>query len=73
MDVSSIALSGLWNAESQLGAAATSLARAVNPEAEVDFPQAIAELIAARLEFLASLRVVRVSDETTGALLDVFA
>jgi len=72
MDISSIALTGLQNAQNRFDRAAAAVTRASsNPEDVVDLSRQTVEMLAAKNQFSASVRVARVADEMQKSLLDM--
>lgn len=72
MDISAIALSGLQNAQNRFDRAAAGVTRAtLNPGDSVDLSQQAVDMLAAKTQFGASIRVAHVADEMQKSLLDM--
>ena len=73
MDVSSIALGGLAIAERALERTATRLTAAGDPAAMVDIAGEMINLMHARTDFGANLKVLETGQEMQKYLIDIFA
>jgi len=71
MDVTSIALGGLEQAQSQLDSTAKQIAGLGSPTDTVDLSQAAVSLLQARNDFQANLATIKVNDQMTQSLFDV--
>jgi flagellar hook protein FlgE len=71
MDVSSIALGGLEQAQSQLDSTARQIANTGNPQDSVDLSQQAVSLLQAGADFQANLATLKVNDQMLQSLFDV--
>jgi len=76
MDISSIALQGLEQAQVQLEAAATAIAGGGSPSSgqgadTVDLSTAVVALLSAKNQFALDIGVLKVADQTQKNLIDV--
>jgi flagellar hook protein FlgE len=71
MDVSTIALGGLDQAQSLLDSTANQIANLGSKSDTVDLSQAAVSLLQTRADFEANLATVKVSDQMTQSLFDV--
>ena len=73
MDISSIALRGLAIAERAVERTATRLTASGDPAAMVDIAGEMVNLMQARNDFAANLKVLKTGQEMQRPLLDIFA
>jgi len=73
MDVSSIALGGLGAAERTVQNTAIRLTAAGDPAAKVDIAGEMVNLIQARGDYTANLKVLETGQEMQKSLIDIFA
>jgi flagellar hook protein FlgE len=68
----SVPLAGMQQAESQFNASATQIARAAEPQADsVNLSSAAVNMIQAKNDFAANVKVVRMLDEMTKPVLNM--
>ena len=73
MNISAIALQGLEQSQTHFEKAASQVAQAVDPCDSVDLSQAAVNLISAKNDFAANIKVAKVADEMERAILDMLA
>jgi len=73
MKVLEVSRVGMQLAERQLDQAASRIARAAEPEADVDLAKEMVSLATAKTANSAAVAVARTASETTGTLVDLIA